>query len=43
MGVVSKGGQYQVIIGNDVASVYRPLTEMCDLKEGTAFGQEPAA
>lgn len=34
MGVVSKGGQYQVVIGSDVASVYRPLTEMCDIKEG---------
>lgn len=34
MGVVSSGGQYQVIIGSDVASVYRPLTEMANLKEG---------
>ena len=33
MGVVSSGGQYQVIIGSDVASVYKPLTEMCSLKE----------
>lgn len=32
MGVVNKGGQYQVVIGSDVASVYRPLTELCDLK-----------
>lgn len=32
MGVVSSGGQYQVIIGSDVASVYKPLTEMCDIK-----------
>lgn len=32
MGVVSSGGQYQVIIGSDVASVYRPLTEMADRK-----------
>ena len=30
MGVISKGGQYQVIIGSDVASVYKPLTEMCE-------------
>ncbi len=29
MGVVSSGGQYQVIIGSDVASVYKPLNEMC--------------
>ncbi len=41
MGVVNKGGQYQVVIGSDVASVYQPLTEMCDLKEGKAgTGQE---
>lgn len=33
MGVVSSGGQYQVIIGSDVASVYKPLTELCNLKE----------
>ena len=33
MGVVSSGGQYQVIIGSDVASVYKPLTEMSSLKE----------
>lgn len=39
MGVVNKGGQYQVVIGSDVASVYRPLTELCDLKEaGQAAG-----
>lgn len=36
MGVVSSGGQYQVIIGSDVANVYRPLTEMANLKEGAA-------
>lgn len=33
MGVVSSGGQYQVIIGSDVASVYKPLMEMSSLKE----------
>lgn len=33
MGVVNKGGQYQVVIGSDVASVYRPLTELCNLQE----------
>ena len=32
MGVINKGGQYQVVIGSDVASVYRPLTELCDGK-----------
>ena len=31
MGVISKGGQYQVVIGSDVASVYRPLTELCEV------------
>lgn len=40
MGVVSKGGQYQVIIGSDVASVYKPLTEMC---EHAAGGENQAA
>ena len=40
MGVVNKGGQYQVVIGSDVASVYNPLTEMCDLKEQGAAGGE---
>ena len=33
MGVVSSGGQYQVIIGSDVASVYKPLNEMCEIKD----------
>lgn len=28
MGVVSKGGQYQIIIGSDVQSVYKPLLEL---------------
>lgn len=36
MGVVRNAGQYQVIIGSDVASVYRPLTELCDLQQDTA-------
>ncbi len=34
MGVVSSGGQYQVIIGSDVASVYRPLANLKE--EGAA-------
>ncbi|MBF4694266.1 beta-glucoside-specific PTS transporter subunit IIABC [Fusibacter ferrireducens] len=33
MGVVKKGGQFQIIIGSDVASVYKPLIEMADIKE----------
>lgn len=38
MGVVNKGGQYQVVIGSDVANVYRPITELTNLssEEGGA-------
>lgn len=36
MGVVVSGGQYQVIIGSDVASVYKPIIGMCDLKDTKA-------
>lgn len=32
MGAVSNGGQYQVIIGSDVASVYKPIVEMTNLE-----------
>lgn len=32
MGAVNKGGQFQVIIGSDVASVYKPLTELGDFE-----------
>lgn len=31
MGVVKSGGQYQVIIGSDVASVYKPIIEIIGL------------
>ena len=31
MGVVKSGGQYQVIIGSDVASVYKPLTTIANI------------
>lgn len=34
MGVVSGGGQYQVVIGSDVAHVYDPLVEMCGADAG---------
>lgn len=34
MGVVSSGGQYQVIIGSDVANIYKPVAEMCNIKAG---------
>lgn len=40
MGVVSKGGQYQVIIGSDVASVYNPLTQMCQIKDESGDEKE---
>lgn len=33
LGVVLKGGQYQVIIGNDVNHVYKPIAEVCNLNE----------
>lgn len=33
MGVVSSGGQYQVIIGSDVASVYKPITSLCNISD----------
>ncbi|MDF2596872.1 MAG: system, beta-glucoside-specific component [Clostridia bacterium] len=33
MGVVRKGGQYQVVIGSDVASVYKSLVEMTNLTD----------
>lgn len=38
MGVVNKGGQYQVVIGSDVANVYRPITELTNIssEEGGA-------
>ncbi|HFI0055829.1 TPA: PTS transporter subunit EIIC [Streptococcus suis] len=38
LGVIDKGGQFQVIIGNDVAQVYRPLAE--DLEEQVVADQE---
>lgn len=35
MGVVKSGGQYQIIIGSDVASVYKILIEMCNITEAS--------
>ncbi|MBS5064064.1 MAG: beta-glucoside-specific PTS transporter subunit IIABC [Hungatella hathewayi] len=35
IGVVSSGGQFQVIIGNDVVSVYTPLMKMCNLGDSS--------
>ena len=36
LGVVQSGGQYQIVIGNDVNHVYKPIVEACNLagKEG---------
>ena len=39
MGVVNQGGQYQVIIGSDVQSVYREIMELGSF-EGKAASQE---
>ena len=41
-GVVHKGGQYQVVIGSDVQSVFRPLVEIAELgeEEVVEFTQE---
>lgn len=42
MGVVSKGGQYQVIIGSDVGSVYREITNQAPSldEEGQETGED---
>ena len=34
MGVVSKGGQFQVIIGSDVGNVYKEITSQIDIQDG---------
>lgn len=36
MGVVVSGGQYQIVIGSDVANVYKVIMEKLDLKDNTA-------
>ena len=41
MGVVNKGGQYQVIIGNEVAAVYDELMKLGDF--GGKEVKQPAA
>lgn len=33
LGVVANGGQYQIIIGNDVNHVYKPIAEQCNLAQ----------
>lgn len=40
MGVVSKGGQYQVIIGSDVGNVYRELTDQAPSLDSQAAATE---
>lgn len=35
MGVVNKGGQYQVVIGSDVANVYREILELGNFEGGS--------
>ena len=40
VGVAEAGGQYQVIIGSDVQSVYRPLVELTGLKEDASDNAE---
>lgn len=35
MGVVSSGGQYQIIIGSDVASVYKEIMEITNLDDNS--------
>ena len=35
MGVVSSGGQYQIIIGSDVASVYKEIMEITNLEDNS--------
>jgi len=40
LGVVQNGGQYQIIIGNDVNHVYKPIMEICHLDERTDAADE---
>lgn len=40
MGVVNKGGQYQIVIGSDVQSVYREILELGNF-DGGASDEEP--
>lgn len=41
MGVVSSGGQYQIIIGSDVSHVYKPIIEVCGLGDSNAKESGP--
>ena len=40
MGVVSNGGQYQIIIGSDVGSVYKEIMELVDLEGATSSDEK---
>ena len=40
MGVVKKGGQYQVVIGSDVANVYKAINGMTNIQDGSG-GEGP--
>ncbi len=39
LGVVVSGGQYQIVIGNDVNHVYKPIAEKCDLAQDGGAGK----
>lgn len=40
LGVVVSGGQYQIIIGNDVNHVYKPIAEKCSLSQNSDAKKE---
>lgn len=40
MGVVKKGGQYQIVIGSDVANVYKVITDMTHISDNSG-GEGP--
>lgn len=42
MGAVEKGGQYQVIIGSDVGSVYKEINNQYDLKTESSSDEQNA-
>ena len=40
MGVVNKGGQYQIIIGSDVANVCKEINDLANLQDNTTAVEE---
>lgn len=40
LGVASSGGQYQVIIGSDVPSVYKELCKLCNINDNHTVNEE---